>query len=627
MSEFDVVLKSCNIVDGSGKSTFKGSIGIKGEKIAVVGDVKGDAAIEINGSGLVACPGFVDPHSHADTTISRYPLADNLVMQGVTMFLGGNCGSTPAPLNKVVQSRYVFADLWWREVEPSKPIPDFLPLDLMDKYSDAIKKKLGYAIDWRTFDEWLSKVEKIGISINYAPLAGHATIRTSVMGEDWKRRATEKEIEEMKRYVEEAMLSGAFGISSFFDPSPGEYAAIEEIIELAKIASKYGGLYSPHTRNHQNNWYTEDWKEHGYGINHQPPGEVIAGRYHGLLEAIEVIRIANLPLLIAHFTPAYLTPQPTPEFLQEAIGKATIEETIDKARKEGLKVHYNAIAYSASIGYQGPMIESFFSQRLALPDWLKKMKEEEFIEQLKDKAFREKVKKFIYSGRFKFKMIHPLTDPYWTDCFKIIRCKNIEYVGKTIGEIARKRCPDHIIKAVYDESIETLFDILMEDPDTTWADILDKREYPGALRVFFKHPAGMPCTDCSALPAAPPTRFVRGHTVYTAPITYGLYPHYIDKFVKEERVLSLEEAIYHATYLPAQEVLGLKDRGIITPGAYADIVLFDFQKIRMAGDFMNPNTPPEGIVNVLVNGKIVYDKMKHTGARPGKVIRHKPKTN
>ncbi|MHA2394479.1 MAG: N-acyl-D-amino-acid deacylase family protein [Promethearchaeota archaeon] len=614
MFEFDVLIKGSKIVDGTGKLAYEGDIGLKGEKIVSVGKLSGDSKIEIEASGLIASPGFIDTHSHADSTILIYPLAENLIMQGVTMFLGGNCGSSPAPLNKYCSSRIVMANKWWDELGLNTPIPDYISLDNMDRYRDLINRETGFVVDWKTFDEFLGKVEKTGISINYTPLLGHATVRIAVLGDNWRREATKEEIEEMKPHVEEAMLSGSFGISSFFDPSPGEYSSINEILELVKIAQKHGGLYSPHHRHHQNNWYTEDPEEHGYGVTHTPPGEILVGRYHGLLEAIEIGRITKTPLLIAHLAPVYLTPQPTPEYLQEAAAKATID-IIDNAEREGINIFHNTIATSSSIGSEKPIVASFFNTRLSRPEWLRKMSREEFIEGLKKEDFRKRVKSYIYSGRLKFGMIHPLTDPYWTDCFKIIRCKKKEYVGLTIGEIARKRAPKHIIKAQYRESFETIFDILVEDPYTTWADILDKREYPGALRTFLKHSKGMPCIDCGVLPAIPPKN------TNPSPFYYGLFPHYIDKFVKEERVLSLEEAVHHATYIPAQKVLGLKGRGIIKPDAYADIVLFNLDEISMAGNYLQPTKPPKGIYKVIVNGKIVYENMKHTGTKPGKVIR------
>ena len=173
VERYDLLIKNTWIVDGTGNAGFGGSVAIRGEKIVAVGDVRGEAEVELDGSGLITCPGFIDPHSHADTTIMEYPLAPNLVMQGITTFLGGNCGMSPAP------------------------------------QSDT------------TFAKWLSDAEKEGIAVNYAPLVGHRSVRTAVMGDDFKREATDEEICRMKSHVDEAMSAGALGLSSFADPKIG----------------------------------------------------------------------------------------------------------------------------------------------------------------------------------------------------------------------------------------------------------------------------------------------------------------------------------------------------------------------------------------------------------------------
>ncbi len=203
---------------------------------------------------------------------------------------------------------------------------------------------------------------------------------------------------------------------------------------------------------------------------------------------------------------------------------------------------------------------------------------------------------------------------------EILRCKRAEYVGKTIGDLARERQPHDIIRAVYEESFEVVFDILAEDADTTCADIVDKREH-GVLSVFLEHPAGTPCTDTGVLPAEPaPADYAFEAAV--SPTAYGLYPHYIRVFVKEKGTLGLEEAVRKATSVPAQEVLGLADRGVIAEGAYADMILFDLERLAEGGDYLHPARPPEGIEYVLVNGTVVCEKNAHTGERPGKVLRH-----
>ena len=208
---FDIIIKNARIVDGTGQAPFKGNIAIRGDKIVRVGNVDGEADIVIEGNGLVASPGFIDPHSHADVSIMQFPLAENLVMQGITTFVGGNCGTSPAPLPKL------------------------------------------------KFGAWLARVEHKGISVNMVPLVGHSTMRTTVMGEDWKRETTTAELNKLKSLLEEAMKSGAYGFSGGIDPPwPGYFASMEEKVELAKVAKKFGGYYTPHTRHERSHWVTDN---------------------------------------------------------------------------------------------------------------------------------------------------------------------------------------------------------------------------------------------------------------------------------------------------------------------------------------------------------------------------------
>jgi N-acyl-D-amino-acid deacylase len=235
---------------------------------------------------------------------------------------------------------------------------------------------------------------------------------------------------------------------------------------------------------------------------------------------------------------------------------------------------------------------------------------ERFVEDLKFREFRDDVKRTIHSGRVKFVYMHPLTDPYWGECFQILRCKDTSAEGKTVQELSRERKQG---------PLEVVFDLLVEDPDTRWAYYIDKRTTPVALPVYLKHPLAMISTDTVlADPHEPPPTDPMAELPH--PTLYGMYPHYIGTYSRDMGVLGLEEAIRKATFFPAQR-LGIKDRGIIAEGAWADIVVFDYGKVRMRGDFLTPAQPPEGIEHVMVNGQVVYEGMLHTGARPGQVLR------
>ena len=589
---YDTVIKNTTIVDGTGKPKYTGDIGVRKERIAAVGRVRGQANRVIDGAGLIATPGFVDPHSHADLTILGYPLADNLVVQGITTFAGGNCGISLAPLRDGNQFEEL-ARVWHLDVE----------------------------LRWRSFGEWLSAVEDEGIAVNYIPLVGHNTIRGAVMDDDFTGAASTEQIQHMERHVIAAMEEGAFGLSVGLDAAmTGHFARREELIQLVRAADERGGVFSPHARHHQHQWPAESPDQVGYGLYHGPKGEIITGRYHGLLEVVEIAREATSNKLhIAHLTPSYIMPQPHPGYLDEAMARATLDEIIDGASDAGIDATFNVIAWEQSIGSELPMIKSFFSSQLVLPQWLHEMGREDFVRSLGDRSFRERVREIILSGKFKFGMLNPNTDPYWMDCYRIVRCGNRGDVGRTIGELARERSPGDILRAVYRESFETVFDLLQEDPETTWALIRDKREY-GALSTFLKHPSGMPCTDVPVFrsDSADADAFY-GYGV--SPSAFGLFPQYVRRFIREEKTLSLEEGIQKITSLPLRKVFGVQDRGILVGGMYADVVLFDYEHLQEHNDFQHPSRYPDGIDYVLVNGRVVYERKKITGERPGKVIR------
>jgi len=609
-AEYDIIIKNANIVDGTGSPAFKGDIGIRRDKIVSIGDVNGGAVEQIDGTGLTLCPGFIDLHSHADLNILQYPLAENLVMQGVTTFAGGNCGLSLAPANEFMPFGIFTPSIvggWWHEIEPySYNPPKLLPLK---KYRGILEEKLGYEIDWRTFGEFLDQVDEVGVSINYAPLVGHNTVRLAVMGEDFKRKARPEEIEAMKALINEAMKSGAFGMASGFDGGPGDFAPTDEVIELARVVQEHGGFYATHTRNSDNNYPSKTPEEWGYGICHSlEPDEMPADKYLGIMEAIEIATEAKIPGHISHVIPAYNIYQHYPEILQEAAAKATLD-IFQKAVDGGLDLTFDVLPEEDLHGVfiSGPRLIDLFSA------WLKKLgSEEKFVENLKIRDFRQELKKEFCGGKFKILMINPKTDFGWMERPYIIQCSNQSIEGQTIGDISRLRNTD---------PFETMLDILIEDPNTKY-NCKDPRWTETTVSVFLKHPSAIVATDLTIVPFGESELHGGGGIAAGEPglATYAFYPRYIRRFVREKGVLDLEEAVKKATYLPARR-LKLEKRGIIAAGAYADILLFDYEKISDKGTWKNPKVRPEGIVNVIVNGKIVYDNMHHTGLKPGKVIR------
>ncbi len=566
---YDVLIKNTTIVDGTGQAAFKGDVAITGEKIVAVGKVKGEADLVIDGSGLITSPGFIDAHTHADNNILRFPEAENFIMQGITTVVTGNCGNSPAP-----------------------------------------RKNL-------TFADWLVKMEETKISPNVAQLVGHVGIRTSVMGTDFKREATPEEVEQMKAYVEEAMQNGAFGMSTFLDPSAGEYASVEnELIPLNKIVAKYGGGFWPHHRHHRSHWGTDDPQELGYGIFHGPEEDAFVGTYRGLEEVIHISKEAGLPLHVGHLVNVYRIPQPHPDFLEAATAQATLW-VIDKAIEEGLTITFDVTFAPMGVARRNYLIKDFWRSRNIHLSWLNRMEREEAAELLKTEEARDKIRDLHKRGKLKLGMIQTKADPYWMDRFMILNCVNKEYMGKVVGEIAAMKSMD---------ALDVLFMLLEEDPETVWVQHKDERYFEAAMPVLLKHPNASPNTDWAcAPPITDPKGVLEGENMWIAssPIAYGLFADYIGTLVRDKKQMTLEEAVNRATLVPAKKALGLDDRGILAVGAYADIVVFNLETIRMMGDWIKPAQPPDGIEYVFVNGEIVYKEKTHTGAKSGMVLRHK----
>jgi N-acyl-D-aspartate/D-glutamate deacylase len=275
------------------------------------------------------------------------------------------------------------------------------------------------------------------------------------------------------------------------------------------------------------------------------------------------------------------------------------------------------VGWEHSIGSRQGILAAILEPRLSRPGWLTALGPGELAARLREAEFRVKLRAHLLSGRFKFGMLNPVTDPYWMDCYRVLECRAQGFAGRTIGEIARERSPHDIIRAVYVESVETVFDILAEDPEATWALVADKREH-GLLDTFLRHPAGMPMSDITAMPAGDEARglFIYG----VSPTAYGLFPQYLRRYVRERRVLSLEEAVRRITRLPA-EIFGIPDRGTIREGAYADLVLFDPEHLREGTDYLHPSNPPAGVERVFVNGECVWSGGAHTGRKPGRLLR------
>jgi len=321
MDSYSIVIKGGRIVDGSGNPWFQGDVAVDGDRIAKVGALgKYEAEKVIDAKGLLVSPGFVDVHTHTDSSFIINPKADSKIRQGITTELAGNCGASMSPVT-----------------------------DLGKSFASRRLEELGIEWDWYSVAEYLARLEKGGMPVNLGTLIGHGTIRSSVMGYE-ARAPSASELEEMKGLVDQGMRDGAFGLSTGIKYAPGVYADTSEIVELSKVVAKHGGLYATHIRNQG--------------------GKLI----ESIDESIVIGREAGCPVHIAHLKVKGRTNW----------GKSfNMLRVIDEARDEGIDVTYDQYPYvAASTGAlaitpkwarEGGM-ESFV-ERLKDPEQRKKIEE------------------------------------------------------------------------------------------------------------------------------------------------------------------------------------------------------------------------------------------------------------
>ena len=573
----DIIIKKGKIIDGTGKDEYLSDIGVKDGKIEKIGNLEGTEATKvIDAKGKAVTPGFIDMHSHGDITCLIYPRMESKIMQGITTIVAGNCGNSIAPIDKYWLMNYFELNIL-DEIEPWVYIPGFIfPVE---QIKGKLKERYNLDIDWRTFGEFLNKVEKTGISANYVPLVGHGQIRTQVMGKDCIRYATDKEIAEMKGYVKEAMESGAYGVSVGLDYLPGIFANFAELLALAGEAKKYDGMYAAH------------WRKTGlrFGGNNKKQKKI-----DGIIETLEIGKQLDMQVQISHLSTGFDVYPTGNDHIMRAVAQATLQ-VIDGYLKKGVKAAFDVIPNIVG----GIAISPKLAENL-LP-WLKQSGSlKQFAGNLKAKDYQMQVMEIINAG--KWYGINPVAWPEWDESMKVTRSTNSKYIGKWISELA---------KIKNKSSLETVFDLLIEDPDIQVYSVTQNIHFE-SVKEFLRHPQATICTDTFAfdLKGTWDSVFMPGPNTYCAMI----------KYVKELGMDRIEDTIRKATG-KAAEILGFSDRGLIQEGYKADILVMDIDNLKTNENYIAPRVFPEGIQYVLVNGEIVVDQGKHTGKLAGKVIR------
>jgi N-acyl-D-aspartate/D-glutamate deacylase len=588
----DVLIRGAVILDGKQSPAFQGSVGIRDDRIVLVregSEPETSAQTEIDGEGLICCPGFIDAHSHADCSLPYYPDASSGLVQGITTFVGGNCGISMAPAADAAFRDQIYA------YEHTVDVPG-----------------------WDSFGAWMDYVRSLPIGPNYAPLVGHNMIRGSILGIDYEREARPDEIDREVILLDEALDAGAFGMSMSFDAGvPGHYAGNAEVGALFKRLEERHSYVTAHTRHHQNQWPIRDKHTH-YGVFYGPSGDILCGRYHGFVEFLEYLkRTPKLRASISHLTNAFLAPMPHSQTFEDAMIDETLRLFVDEPLRDGLDLYFTAIPSPESISSAVKVLDNIVTGIRPYTEFQRYTGGTSVVEALRDTAFRGRLCDHINSGLFKFGMICPATDPYWADTFAIVKAKNGALTGKTPMQIAMDRYPDASrTELIYRACIETLFDLVLEDPDITWALIRDKREYMAFQRLL-SHPRAMPMTDSIVVPLdGSYDRNILG--MGSPPTACSVFVRYLCDMVKTG-LLSPEQGVYKLTGLPAQ-MMGLADRGILKEGAFADIVVLNWDALSYRTDFLNPILLPSGIEHVIVNGVFAVRDGTLTGQSAGCVL-------
>ncbi|HXW18267.1 MAG TPA: D-aminoacylase [Candidatus Acidoferrales bacterium] len=415
--------------------------------------------------------------------------------------------------------------------------------------------------DWKSFNEYFARLEKQGIGINLASYVGATQVRRVVLG-DGDRQPNAAELEQMRALVRQGMKEGAMGLSTALEYAPAPYAKTEELIALASEAAKYGGIYATHMRSE---------------------GDAIMD---SLEETARIGREAKIPVEIWHIKTA---------------GKANwgrmpeVVRFIEQARASGLDISANTYAYTA-------WSNSFSA---FIPPWAHDGGETKLVERLKDPAIRERIKR---------EMDEPTKtwDNEWQEIpgpeailiSAVHNPKLLPLQGKTVAEIAKMWGKD---------PKDTIFDILIQDDAYTYVCVFGMQESDVALAL--KQPWVSIVNDSEG--TSPEGILGQDHP---HPRAYGTFPRILRKYVREEKLLTLPDAIRKFSALPAQK-MGLTDRGVLKEGMWADVVVFDPETVHDVATFDNPNQFSVGMDYVLVNGVPVIDDGKMTGERPGKVLR------
>jgi N-acyl-D-amino-acid deacylase len=529
---FDVVIRGGTVYDGTGAPGRRADVALRGDRIAGVGDFSDvPVGTVIDATGMAVSPGFINMLSWATESLLVDGRSQGDIRQGVTTEVFGE-GSSMGPLN-----------------------------DAMKKRAYQQMGDIKFEITWTTLSGYLRELERRGVAPNVASFLGATTIREHVIGlED--RKPTAEQMEEMRKLVRAEMEAGALGIGSSLIYAPAFYASTEELIELCKVAARYGGRYISHMRSEGNR----------------------------LIEAVEelvrIAREANIPAEIYHLKAAGQANWPKMD---------KVIAMVEQARKDGLKITADMYTYTA--GATG--------LDAAMPPWVLDGGYDAAYERLKNPETRKKIAHAIQTPTTEWENLYLAAgspDRVLLVEFKSEALKPL--TGKTLAEVAKMRGED---------PVETIMDLVLEDRSRVGTVYFMMSEEN--IRKQVRLPWVSFGSDASSMAPEPPFTKSAAH-----PRAYGNFARLLGKYVREEKVIPLAEAVHRLSGLPATN-LGLDRRGFLREGMFADVVVFDPSKIADRATFEKPHQYAVGVLHVFVNGAQVLKGGEHTGATPGRALR------
>jgi N-acyl-D-aspartate/D-glutamate deacylase len=518
------------VLDGTGAPATVTDVGIRDGLIAEVGDLSAASATRrIDASGLTVAPGFIDIHNHSDYTILSEPRAESMIRQGVTTMVLGES----------------------RSAGPLKPGVNDDPRARADRA----------APDWTTLGGYFARLARQGIATNIASYVGHEQVWTYVKGYA-QTPATPAELAEMKALVAQAMEEGAMGLSAALLQPPSSVATTADLIDLARVAKQYGGIYSSHIR---------DEGEHVF---------------RAADEAIQIGKGAGILVDIIHMKIAHRA-------LWGRAGELTA--LVQRARDAGHDIRANVYPYTAGQNNLSSIV----------PPWAHDGGRARMLERLADPAARRRMRREVLNGLPGWYNHYLATGDGWAGMLLVSlrHDRNKAFQGRRMSELIADRGGD---------PAAVLFDVLLEEQGSVPTVFFHHSEQD--MQLVMQQPWTSIGSDGSAVSPGGPSGGSHPHPRY-----YGTFPRVLGRYVRERKVLSLPEAVRKMTSMNADK-LGLADRGRLAAGMAADVTVFDQDRVIDRATFEHPHQFPVGIRYVVVNGVVAVDGETHTGALAGRVL-------